>query len=324
VFSNEGGMASPIVFTDRDISSILSPLKCVGLLDATLARAGTLAPRARNVQQINGHSQVFGWGEARFNEQAWYGFRCYSSRQAHGRHVDVTTLYRSADGALVALHLGRELSAWRNGAAGAIAVRAVRGAGNPLHVVVLGAGAQAYAQLACIAGTQRIASARVVSRTERSSRRFVSRCGVELSLDVEMATSPIDARRADVIVCATSEGHRLLEPDSLGPRVHVNAIGPKALGRSELGRDVYGMMELRLCDNLAQLAVDWETLEVSASGIGLTDFVALGAESVASSSRSVFLCRGIVGFEIELLAWLLQARADAGSMQLIGQRPEIA
>lgn len=322
--SSEGALALPIVFTDADIASTLSPLKCVQLLEAFLQREGSQPMETRRIERFRSHSQVFGWGEAGLADQAFHGFRCYSSRQSHGRHVDVSTLYRDADGALVALHVGRELGAWRNGAAGAMAVRAVRDPGEPLHILVIGAGAQAYAQLACIAATQRIASARVVSRSPSSCSRFVDRCREALSLGVEPAGPSIDPRGADVIVCATSEGHRLLEPGLLGPRVHINAIGPKTLGCCELGRDVYALMDHRLCDNLSQLAADWETLEVSACGIRMADFLPLRPASRSSAGRSVFLCRGIAGFEIELLAGLLQARRSHATGPAVIQDMEIA
>lgn len=304
---------SPFIFTDAHIGAILSPTTCVRLLAAAMARAGSRPQAVRHVEQASGHAKVFGWGDAPGGDDGHHGFRCYSSQQAHGRNIDVSTLYRTSDGALVALHVGRELGAWRNGAAGALAVQAACGADDtPLDLLIIGAGLQAYTQLACIAASRPVGSVRIVSRSDVAVARFIRRCSETLSLDVLPAGPSVDPRGADVIVCATFDGRDLLKLQRLDDVVHINAIGAKALARSEIGREVYAAMDFRLCDNLAQLASDWDTLEVSASGCKLADFAALGPSlPPIPRGRSIFLCRGITGFEVELLASMHTASAKA-------------
>lgn len=116
----------------------------------------------------------------------------------------VVSLYRLADGELLAVLDGRLITDLRTGAASGVAARKVPVAG-PVSVGLIGAGHQARMQLEGLAAVYRVESAAVYSPTAGHREAFAREMGAKLGLPVSAVESAeVAARGKPVVVAATS------------------------------------------------------------------------------------------------------------------------
>jgi alanine dehydrogenase len=116
----------------------------------------------------------------------------------------VVSLYRLADGALLALLDGRLITDLRTGAASGVVARRLKIDG-PVSVGLVGAGHQSRMQLECLASVYDVRSARVFSRTPANRERMAREMSSKLGIRVEPAGSAEEAVRGQrIVVAATS------------------------------------------------------------------------------------------------------------------------
>jgi alanine dehydrogenase len=116
----------------------------------------------------------------------------------------VVSLYRLADGALLALLDGRLITDLRTGAASGVVARKLKVDG-PVSVGLIGAGHQSRMQLECLASVYGVRSARVFSRTAENRERMAREMAGKLGITVAAASSAEDAVRGQqIVVAATS------------------------------------------------------------------------------------------------------------------------
>ncbi|MGE0559734.1 MAG: ornithine cyclodeaminase family protein [Burkholderiales bacterium] len=129
--------------------------------------------------------------------------KAYHSIQGVGTRY-VVSLYRLADGELLALLDGQLITDMRTGAASGVAARRVAVPG-PVTVGVIGSGNQARAQLESIAAVYDIKSAAVYSPTRENRERFARDLGRQLGFTITPAASAEAAvRRRRVVLAASS------------------------------------------------------------------------------------------------------------------------
>jgi ornithine cyclodeaminase/alanine dehydrogenase-like protein (mu-crystallin family) len=120
----------------------------------------------------------------------------------------VVSLYRLADGELLAVMDGRLITDLRTGAASGVAARKVPMSG-PVRIGVLGAGHQARMQLESLAAVYRVHSATVFSPTAAHREAFAREMAARLKFPVIAAESAEAAARGhDVVATATSSRSR--------------------------------------------------------------------------------------------------------------------
>ncbi len=133
----------------------------------------------------------------------------------------------AATGETVALLEGGALTALRTGAAGGLAAELL--AKKDARVAALfGAGAQAREQLRALACVRRIEEVRVVTRDPGHAQAFIRWAAERAELgSVRMRSASADdaVAGADVVVTATTSGVPVFRGDTLGPGVHVTAVG---------------------------------------------------------------------------------------------------
>jgi len=151
-----------------------------------------------------------GWMRMMFgvNREAGY-FATKSYHLIEGAGVRyVVSLYRLADGELLAVMDGRLITDLRTGAASGVAARKVPVSG-PVRIGVLGAGHQARMQLESLAAVYPVRSATVFSPTAAHREGFAREMAAKLKFPVVAAESAEAAARGhDVVVAATSSRSR--------------------------------------------------------------------------------------------------------------------
>lgn len=116
----------------------------------------------------------------------------------------VTSLYRLADGELLAVFDGRLMTDLRTGAASGVVARRVY-VGEPVTVALIGSGHQARMQLASLASVYRVQSASVFSPTPEHRAKLAHDMSVRLDFPVTAVESAEAAvRDASIVVAATS------------------------------------------------------------------------------------------------------------------------
>lgn len=128
--------------------------------------------------------------------------KAYHTIQGAGTRY-VVSLYRLADGELLALLDGQLITDMRTGAASGVVARRVTVQG-PVSVGVIGSGNQARTQLESIAAVYDIDSAAVFSPTRENRERFAQDMGSQLGITVTPVASAEAAARGRTVVLAAS------------------------------------------------------------------------------------------------------------------------
>lgn len=133
----------------------------------------------------------------------YFAMKAYHTIEGVGTRY-VVSLYRLADGELLALLDGQLITDMRTGAASGVAARRVAVQG-PVTVGVIGSGNQARTQLESIATVYAIESAAVFSPTPANRERFAREMGRQLGITVTpVASAEAAARGRKVVVAASS------------------------------------------------------------------------------------------------------------------------
>lgn len=164
------------------------------------------------------------------------GFRVSQTFAKPGYPADtqLVAVWARDSAELVALAIGSRLGALRTGCIGGVAVDAMASR-DATSLAIIGAGRQAEAQLAGIAGTRPFAAIRMWSRHPQAVRDLVDRVQRFFKAPVTIAGNAEEAvRGADVVVLATSSTEPVVEPDWIAPTAHVTTLGPKSKSAHEL------------------------------------------------------------------------------------------
>jgi ornithine cyclodeaminase len=227
------------------------------------------------------------------------GFRVYVRGE---RQDQITAIWDLLDGRLRGIVVGPELGQIRTGAIGGVAMKWMAPAGT-VRVGVVGAGEQSRTQLLALKAVRpTIQEVRIFRRDPVRRKDTSQRWSREMRLDV----SPVESAReavhdSQVVVLATDSPTPVLNASWLSPGVHVNCLGPKYRGRSEIGLDLLEGADWLACDFPEQYQRE-------------EDFIAQGtpqmarirdlAELVSSRPtrppelRTVFLSHGLAGTEV--------------------------
>jgi ornithine cyclodeaminase len=250
------------------------------------------------------------------DDGGYVGFRVYHANHGQDeRPGDLTALFHEATGGLEAVYAGDDLGAWRTGALGGLAIRAL--APRPARRIgVLGCGRQARTQLIAASYALDFEEARVFCRDATRRRRFAvetqSRTGRPI-IPVDSARHAVDG--AAVVICATSSATPVFEMAWLEREVHVNHVGPKWKDACDVPAQVYDDAALIVTDSSAQVAASWDRLVPEATrGARWLPELLDEPDGRPCRGRSVFLSLGLAGTEIALLRALL-ARIEPEELQ---------
>ncbi|MGE5524739.1 MAG: ornithine cyclodeaminase family protein [Rhodospirillaceae bacterium] len=135
--------------------------------------------------------------------------KAYNTTEGVGTRY-VVSLYRLADGELLALLDGQLITDLRTGAASGVVARRVR-FDEPVALGLIGSGHQAAMQLESLAAVYRLASVAVYSPTAHNRNAFAEGMSARLGIPVTPVESAEAAVRGRTVV-ATASGSRSSEP----------------------------------------------------------------------------------------------------------------
>lgn len=142
-------------------------------------------------------------------ESGYGATKAYHLAQGTGVRY-VVSLYRLADGELLAVLDGRRITDLRTGAASGVVARRTPIAGK-VTVGLIGSGHQSRMQLESLASVYAIDSAAVFSPTAKNREAFAREMSERLGFPVRVAASAEDAARGHVVVVAATSS-RSSEP----------------------------------------------------------------------------------------------------------------
>lgn len=167
--------------------------------------------------------------------------------------VMATLIYNDPEtGYPLAVMDGTEITAYRTGAAAAIASRYLARP-NPRTLGIIGAGRQAQTQLLAHAELFRFQQIKVFDRSDTAAERFVQSFPA-----YPLRACPLPETAASDIVCTVTPAHEpVLKKEWVAPGTHINAIGADAEGKEELDPAIL-QDALVVVDDLRQAAAAGE------------------------------------------------------------------
>ncbi len=221
------------LLTDDDVRHLLTPATAAAVMAGALRlhAAGGLAAPPRWSVPSHGGRLVFTVGGAT-SEPGPVGFRAYHTAPDAGDQL--VAVFDGDSGALRGLVAGTLLGAMRTAAINAVALEHM--ARRDASVLgVLGSGRQAHAHARAALAVRTFEQVLVFGRDPGRRRAFAASLAEDTGVPCRAADDPeLVVRAADVLITATTSRRPVLEAGWLRPGTHVNTIGPKARGASEL------------------------------------------------------------------------------------------
>jgi ornithine cyclodeaminase/alanine dehydrogenase-like protein (mu-crystallin family) len=271
----KAALKTPLYLTEADVQRLVTVKDAIATLELlfeTWPEPGTVNLPRQRAAIGKGALNLMGaaWGTAElFGMKAYYG--------APGGRFHVL-LYSSRDCALKAMIEADHLGRMRTGAASGLATKVLA---NPQArtLGVIGAGRQAFTQVAAVCAVRKIETVRVFTRTAAHREAFAR----EIEKRLRIAAKPVSSGEAavgdaDVIVTITKSAEPVLRANWLKSGVHVNAAGANAAERREIDAETVLRSTVRATDHLAQAQVEaGEYRDLVAAGrLKWRDIVELG------------------------------------------------
>jgi ornithine cyclodeaminase len=99
---------------------------------------------------------------------------------------------------------------------------------GPVRLGLVGAGAQAWAQIWSVNAVRLIQDAVLMSRNSERTEAFARRARTELGIPMRPVSTAEEAvRDRDVVIVATSSPTPVLEAAWINPGTHLTTLGPK-------------------------------------------------------------------------------------------------
>ena len=255
-------MPRPLFISEEDAASLVGISEAIAALERAFASWGDQGTANLPRQRAPVGPRFFNLMGASWAAGEVFGLKAYVDPTYH------VALYSSQDNRLLALIEANGISQLRTGAASGVATRLLA---NPdaRRLGIIGAGKQAFTQVAAICAVRPIAEVRVFSRSPE--RRDASARLVENKLRVAARPSPSGeacAAEADVVVTITKSAEPVCRSEWLADGVHVNAAGANAATRRELDRALVLRAAVRATDDRRQAQTEAaEFIDLAAEGL---------------------------------------------------------
>ncbi len=308
----------PILLTGEDLAHCLPMSAAIGAVEEALAEraAGSSATPPRTTWELPPSAMTITPGG--FQGLGVHGLRVYVRG---GPEDQLTAVWELRTGQLLGILLGPELGALRTGAIGGVAVDRMAGP-SAARVGVVGGGRQARAQLEAIRAVRPgVREVRIFRRDPARRSETASRWARETGLDVRAAGSASEAvADASIVVLATDSDRPVLDADALPAGAHVNTLGPKYRGRSEIGLDLLRGADWIVSDFPEQYRSDPEFIAQGTPELDrMQDLARFKARERPAGIRSVFLSHGLAGTEVAVAYRALERAGRLGIGQLLGR-----
>jgi ornithine cyclodeaminase len=243
------------VLTDDDVRRVMPMSAAVERVEFALREnaEGTLVAPPRFRVEVDKGALIFTAGAVTHYDKA-VGFRVYDRFQgSNASHGQVVVVFDSDTGDFKGVIVGGHLGAMRTGAIGGVAIKHMAHP-DASCAAVLGSGRQARTHLEAAAAVRHFASVKVYSPNPTNRETFANEMRETLDLNISPVFSAQEAvTNADVVICATKSTTPVFDPSWLKPGAHVNTVGPRSQGESELDASIAGRVRVVATDSLRQL-----------------------------------------------------------------------
>ena len=230
------------VLTDDDVRRVMPMSAAVDRIESALREhaEGTMVAPPRFRVDVDKGALIFTAGAVTHYDKA-VGFRVYDRfQESHASHGQVVVVFDSDTGDFKGVIVGGHLGAMRTGAIGGVAIKHMARP-DACRAAILGSGRQARTHLEAAAVVRHFASVKVYSPNATHREAFASEMRETLDLHVDPVLSAQEAvADADVVICVTKSTTPVFDPSWLKPGAHVNTVGPRAQGESELDASIAG------------------------------------------------------------------------------------
>lgn len=290
------------VLDDTDVEAALTPAEAVSAMrDAVIAAYRRELASPSRIQADGGDTTyVFTVGGRAGGPS---GFRAYGLWPGGG---DQIVAVWQPGGSLAGVVTGSALGAYRTGGLGGVAVDALA-VPHASVCALIGAGAQAWAQVWAISAVRRLKEVRVVSRTAGTREALATRIRDTLGVPAHPMADPRAAvEGAEVVVTATTSRRPVLEPEWLAAGCHVTVVGAKFRDGSEVPATLVDIASVVVSDSPEQARAggSWFSDHLPDHLGSVLTGDALGR--TAPGDMTLYCSTGLAGSEIVLADRLLQ------------------
>jgi ornithine cyclodeaminase len=232
----------------------------------------------------------------------------------------ITAVWNMTSARLEGLVLGPHVGTIRTGAIGGVAIKHMARPDAKIAAVI-GTGAQAATQIEAAARVLKLRQIRVFSRTPDRRSAFAEATAVRTGVATSATASAEEAvADADVVILATTSKSPVIQAGWLKAGAHVNMLGSRARGRSEVGLDVAERASLIATDSPEQIAALADPYFLTGTAamerlVDLADIVAGRAPGRTDADGvSLFCSVGLAGTEVMVAAAIIAAaKREKGS-----------
>ncbi|HKT83585.1 MAG TPA: ornithine cyclodeaminase family protein [Solirubrobacterales bacterium] len=313
-------MAVALVLREAEVAPLLDMPAIVEAVEAAMRNLGSGSAQNEPRRRVFAPGGLLNVMFASLPSAGYTGLKAYTVGAGGVRFL---VLLFDLDGAYKALIEADMMGAYRTGAATAVGIRALRGAG-PHRIAVIGAGHQARTQVLALKAGVDMSELTIFSRTPEKREALAARAR-EIGLDARAAASTEEAvRRADVVVTITTSGEPVLEADWIEPNALVVGAGSNFPTRAELPPDLIRRSAV-VVDQLAAARLESGDLHraFDAGAFQWESAVELGAilagSAPAPEGAAVFESHGLALWDVAAGATVLQRAVKAG----VGQEIEL-
>jgi ornithine cyclodeaminase/alanine dehydrogenase-like protein (mu-crystallin family) len=243
------------ILTDEDVRRILEMETVITVVEQTLrskAEGALIAPQRFSTDADSGRLVFTAGAEKEYSHSI--GFRVYDTFPNQTvEHQQLVVVFDSQTGEFRGLVIGKRIGALRTAAINAVAIKYMARPDAP-NLGILGSGFQArfHAQVALVARSFK--HAKVFSSTASHREAFSKEVSAKAGIDIEVADSAKEVVEfADVLICATTSTTPVLDADWVKPGTHVNTIGPKYRGKSEVPYELAQKSQVVVTDSFQQV-----------------------------------------------------------------------
>jgi ornithine cyclodeaminase/alanine dehydrogenase-like protein (mu-crystallin family) len=310
---------APIYLTEEDVRALVTVKDAIVVLEELFATWSDESTVNLPRQRARIGKGLFNLMGAAYGPKQVFGLKAYYGG-GNGTRYHVL-LYAAADGKLLAMIECDGLGQMRTGAASGLATKLL--AKPDAHTLgVIGAGRQAFTQVAAVCATRPIDKVYVSSRTAEHRDAFVRDIERDLGVAAQACASGEAAvGDADVVITITKSAEPVLRANWLKSGVHVNAAGANSATRREVDAETVLRSTVRATDQVAQAqheAAEYRDL-VAAGRLQWSDIVEIGdiVTGKAVGRRgpadvTLFKSLGIALEDIAFADLILRRAVDAG------------
>ncbi len=266
----------PIYLTEEDVCRLVTVKDAIGTLEELFATWSDPATVNLPRQRARVGGSAFNLMGAAWGAKSLFGLKAYYAGGNGARfHV---LLYSANDAKLKAIIEADNLGRMRTGAASGLATKLLAKP-EARTLGVLGAGRQAFTQVAAVCAVRKVKDVRVFSPTAEHRDAFARHIERELKIAAQPAASGEAAvAEADIVITITKSAAPVLRANWLKSGAHVNAAGANAADRREVDAETVLRATVRATDHIAQAkeeAGEYRDL-VAAGRLKWQDIVELG------------------------------------------------